>query len=72
MAAASSISQHGTTNVIINTKEFFQFEDKQSADAKAADLMDHLNKNRNKRWEETVKGIDFTHSSRKAWKILTS
>ena len=47
-------------------KEFVQAEDK-SADAKAADLMDHLN---NKRWEETVKGIGFTHSSRKAWKTF--
>ena len=35
-------------------KEFVRAEDKQSADAKAADLMDHLKKNRNKRWEETV------------------
>ena len=51
-------------------KEFIQAEDKQSADAKAADLMDYLNKNRNKRWEETVKGIDFTLSSRKAWKTF--
>ena len=51
-------------------KEFVQAEDKQSADAKVADLMDYLNKNRNKRWEETVKGIDFTHSSRKAWKTF--
>ena len=24
----------------------------------------------NKQWEETVKGIDFTHSSRKAWTIF--
>ena len=47
-------------------KEFVRAEDKQSADAKAADLMDHLKKNRNKRWEETIKEIDFTHSSRKA------
>ena len=32
--------------------------------------MDYLNKNRNKRWEETAKGIDFTHSGRKAWKTF--
>ena len=47
-------------------KEFDQAENKQSA----ADLMDYLNKNRKKRWEETVKGIDFIHSSRKAWKTF--
>ena len=51
-------------------KEFVRAEDKQSADAKAADLMDHLKKNRNKQWEETIKEIDFTHSSRKAWKTF--
>ena len=51
-------------------KEFVQTEDKQSTDAKAADLMDHLNKNCNKRWQEIVKEIDFTHSSRKAWKTF--
>ena len=32
--------------------------------------MDYLNKNRNKRWEGTVKRIDFIHSSRKAWKTF--
>ena len=32
--------------------------------------MNWLNKNCNKRWEETVKGIDFTHSSRKTWKTF--
>ena len=51
-------------------KEFVQAEDKQSVDSKAADLMNHLNKNRNKQWEETVKGIHFTYSSRKAWKTF--
>ena len=51
-------------------KEFVQAEDKQSADAKSTDLMDHLNKNRNKRWEETVEGIDFTQSSRKTYNRL--
>ena len=51
-------------------KEFVQAEDKQSANAMTADLMNHLNKSRNKRWEEIVKGIDFTHSSRKAWKTF--
>ena len=33
--------------------------------------MDHLNKSRNKQWEETVKGIDFIHSKRKAWKTFS-
>ena len=53
-------------------KEFVQAEDKQSADAKAADLMDYLNKNCNKRWKETVKELDFTHSSKKPGKLLTA
>ena len=53
-------------------KEFVQAEDKQSAYAKAADLMDYLSQNRNKRWEETAKGLHFTHSSGKAWKTLTA
>ena len=51
-------------------KEFIQAEVEESVDAKAADLMDHLNNNRNKQWEETVNGIDFYHSSRKAWKTF--
>ena len=51
-------------------KEFVQAENKQSANLKAAVLMNHLNKKRNKRMEETVKGIDFTYSSRKACKTF--
>ena len=47
-------------------KEFVQAEDKQSADANAADLIHYLYKSRNKRWEETVKGLDFTHSSKES------
>ena len=33
-------------------------------------MTDHLNKKRKDRWEETVEGIDFTHSSRLAWKTF--
>ena len=53
-------------------KEFVQAEDKPSTDAKAADLIDYLNKNHNKRLEETVEGLDFTQSSRKDGKFLTA
>ena len=35
------------------------------------DLLNCLNENRNKRREETVQGIDFTHASRKAWKTFS-
>ena len=34
--------------------------------------MDHLNNKRQERWTQTVTNIDFTHSSRKAWKTIST
>ncbi len=36
----------------------------------ASQLTDCLDRKRRERWEETVEGIDFTHSSRLAWRTL--
>ena len=52
-------------------KDFLEAEPgEDDASDKASALTDCLNKKRRKRWEETVQGIDFTHSSRLAWKTL--
>ena len=40
------------------------------ASAAATILMNRLDAKRRQRWEETVQGIDFTHSSRMAWKTF--
>ena len=37
---------------------------------KASVLTDCLDKKRRERWEETVQGIDFSHSSRRAWRTF--
>ena len=37
---------------------------------KASALTDCLDKKRRERWEETVQGIDFSHSSRRAWRTF--
>jgi hypothetical protein len=33
-------------------------------------LLEELNKQRKKKWEETVESTSFVHSSRKAWNLL--
>ena len=55
-------------DVIYN--EFLQSEPGDIASTKASELTDCLDRKRRERWEETVRGIDFTHSSRVAWKTL--
>ena len=42
----------------------------EEASAKATDLMECLDIKCRQRWEDTVQGIDFTHSSRVAWKTF--
>ena len=54
----------------IRYNEFLRAEPGDKASAKASQLTDCLDKKRRERWEETVQGIDFTHSSRKAWKTF--
>ena len=54
----------------IHYNEFLHAEPGDEAAAKALDLTDCLDKKRRERWEETVQGIDFTHSSRMAWKTF--
>jgi hypothetical protein len=39
-------------------------------DATATALIDQLNNARKEKWMETVKNMDFTHSSRKSWGLL--
>ena len=41
-----------------------------AADLAASSLIERLDKNRQTRWKETVKNIDFTQSSRKAWRTI--
>jgi hypothetical protein len=36
----------------------------------ANQLLQNLNDQRKKKWERTVESVDFTHLSRKAWKLL--
>jgi hypothetical protein len=36
----------------------------------ADQLLQELNDQRKKKWEQKVESADFTHSSRKAWKLL--
>ncbi len=36
----------------------------------ATQLIENLNQERQRRWESTVNDIDFTHSSRRAWKTV--
>jgi hypothetical protein len=36
----------------------------------AANLLEELNEQRKKKWEKTIEAANFTHSSRKAWKML--
>ena len=50
--------------------QFLRSEPGDLASTKASELTDCLDRKRRKRWEETVQGIDFTHSSRVAWKTL--
>ena len=50
--------------------EFLNAEPGEEAATKALQLTNCLDKKRRERWEETVQGIDFTHSSRLAWKTL--
>ena len=54
----------------IHYNKFLHAEPGDEAAAKASDLTDCLDKKRRERWEETVQGIDFTHSSRMAWKTF--
>ncbi len=50
--------------------EFLRVEHCEDASSKASQLTDCLDRKRRERWEETVEGIDFTHSSRLAWRTL--
>ena len=50
--------------------DFLEAERGDEATSKATLLTACLDNKRRERWEETVKGIDFTHSSRLAWKTL--
>ena len=50
--------------------EFANARRPSEADHKANDLIEHLNQNRRKRWEEAVESMDFSHSSRVAWQTL--
>lgn len=36
----------------------------------ATELLDELNDSRHLKWKKQITGIDFTHSSRKAWSVL--
>ena len=45
--------------------KFLEAEPGDEATTKASDLIECL-----ERWEETVQGINFTHSSRLAWKTF--
>lgn len=43
----------------------------ESGDTELADeLIESLNNGRSQKWRETVEGMDFKHSSRKAWSLL--
>ena len=50
--------------------EFVNARRPSEADHKANDLIEHLNQNRRKRWEEAVESMDFSHSSRVAWQTF--
>ena len=41
-----------------------------ASDLAVSSLITRLDNNRRTRWEETVQNIDFTHSSRKAWRTI--
>ena len=41
-----------------------------ASDLATSSLITRLDNNRRTRWEETVQSIDFTHSSRKAWRTI--
>ena len=46
---------------------FVQANTNEEIHSRSEILIDHLDKQRRDRWNEVVAGIDFTHSSRKAW-----
>ena len=49
---------------------FLASTNSEEASAAATTLMNCLDTKRRQRWEETVRGTDFTHSSRVAWKTF--
>jgi len=49
---------------------FLMAKSRVDCDFKAEELTSCLDRKRRERWIESVEGIDFTHSSRKAWKTF--
>ena len=53
-------------------KTFLQSPQGDDSSLDAAALLAKLDRKRRDRWSETVRSIDFSHSSRKAWSILNN
>ena len=51
-------------------KAYLQSEGTSELQKNAAALFDYLDSKRHERWIDTITSIDFTHSSRKAWRTL--
>jgi len=49
---------------------FLLAESRVDSDFKAEELSTCIDRKRRERWIESVEGLDFTHSSRKAWKTF--
>lgn len=52
-----------------STRLYQEFEDSGNTEI-ADELLKSLDENRKLKWENTLRGMDFTHSSRKAWNVL--
>jgi hypothetical protein len=50
--------------------EFFDSVIRELENGHQVDLLEELNKQRKKNWEETVESTRFVHSSRKAWNFF--